>query len=283
MMASPSAAASSAGDPAPRTRCIADWRTKSVPIATPGDAIRPVQRISDIGALLLFSSIIEIALDQLQDSAHSVRRLIAVGPEVKGTAVRCLHRHHLHDALSVDPRALSIQGDLDLSGEGLRQHGELQGRPCMKTGGMSEESPACGDAHCGESSSAVFFTSASEAPLAASAAAITAPSTIGSFQMTTFLWRSSSRISTAISLLVSAPPRSTRIATPESDHALSIASMIAGTLVPKPPSGLPPVQATGTSAPTICRTMSAAPSATLGEWETITMPTFALMRSPGNR
>ena len=44
----------------------------------------------------------------------------------------------------------------------------------------------------------------------AAAAAITAPSTIGALQTTTLLWRSPSSISTAISLLVSAPPRSTR-------------------------------------------------------------------------
>ena len=81
-------------------------------------------------------------------------------------------------------------------------------------------------------------------------------------------------ISIAISLLVSAPPRSTRMATPASDQASSIAAMIASTLVPSPPSGLPPHQASGTSSPTIWRTMSAAPSATFGECETMTMPTL---------
>ena len=44
--------------------------------------------------------------------------------------------------------------------------------------------------------------------------------------------------------------------------------------------GSPPVQASGTSSPTIWRTMSAAPSATFGEWETMTMPTLAISCSP---
>ena len=45
-------------------------------------------------------------------------------------------------------------------------------------------------------------------------------------------------------------------------------------------SGLPPHQASGTSSPTICRTMSAAPRATSGECETMTMPTLLLMPVP---
>src|SRR5688572_20738889 len=180
-------------------------------------------------------------------------------------ALRDLHRHHSDDALRIDPGTLGLRRDLDLVGEGLGEHGELQGRPRMQAGRVGKKGAACRFGHCGESSSAVRFTSARFAPLAASAAAITAPSTIGALQITTLPCRSSSSISTAISLLVSAPPRSSRIATPASDQAWSIAAMIAGTLVPKPPSGLPPVQASGTSAPTLCRAMSAAPSATLGE------------------
>ena len=53
--------------------------------------------------------------------------------------------------------------------------------------------------------------------------------------------------------------------------------MIASTLVPSPPSGLPPQKASGTSSPTIWRTMSAVPSATCGECETMTMPTLLML------
>src|SRR5271169_202674 len=71
----------------------------------------------------------------------------------------------------------------------------------------------------GDNSSAVRRTVARFAPPEASVAAITAPSTIGALQTTTRPRFSSASISIAISLLVSAPPRSTRIATPASDHA----------------------------------------------------------------
>src|SRR5467141_142633 len=94
----------------------------------------------------------------------------------------------------------------------------------------------------GVSSSAVRRTASRLAPEAASVAAMTAPSTTGALQTTTRSRRDSGNISIAISLLVSAPPRSTRIATPRSDHARSIAAIIASTLVPKPPPGSPPHQ-----------------------------------------
>src|SRR5260370_41368430 len=63
--------------------------------------------------------------------------------------------------------------------------------------------------------------------------------------------------------------------TPAGVQARSIAARMATTSVPKPPSALPPVKATGTVSPTMWRTISAAPSATLLEWETMTTPTFA--------
>src|SRR5271154_272783 len=99
----------------------------------------------------------------------------------------------------------------------------------------------CRVLHYGESSSAVRLTASKVEPPDASVAAITAPSTIGALHTTTRPRRSASSISTAISLFVSAPPRSTRMATPASDHARSIASRIDATPVPSPPPGSPPV------------------------------------------
>src|SRR5580692_48473 len=84
----------------------------------------------------------------------------------------------------------------------------------------------------------------------------------------------------AISLLVSAPPRSTRMATPLGDHALLMASIINDTLVPRPPSGSPPQNATLTSLPTIWRTMSAVPLAMSLECDTMTIPTVSFMAGP---
>src|ERR1700731_1850155 len=123
----------------------------------------------------------------------------------------------------------------------------------------------CRVLHYGESSSAVRLTVSNVEPPDASVAAMTAPSTIGALHTTTRPRRSVSSISTAISLFVSAPPRSTRMATPASDQAASIACRIDSTLVPSPPPTSPPVYASGTLSPIICRTISAAPAAILGE------------------
>src|SRR5207244_3235014 len=75
-------------------------------------------------------------------------------------------------------------------------------------------------------------------------AAMIAPSTIGELQRTTCRRRSSGNSSIAISLLVSAPPRSTRMATPRGDPACSIARSTFWTSLPSPPSGLTPAAAT---------------------------------------
>src|SRR5262249_6369131 len=85
--------------------------------------------------------------------------------------------------------------------------------------------------HAADNSSATALTLSSDLRPAASVAAIPAPSTIGALHTTTGARRSGCSISTAISLLVSAPPRSTRMATPFGDHTLLIASIIKGTLV----------------------------------------------------
>ena len=111
-------------------------------------------------------------------------------------------------------------------------------------------------------------------------AAITAPSTIGALHTTTRSRRSAGSSSMAISLLVSAPPKSTRIATPRSDQAASMALRMASTLVPSPPPGSPPHHPSGTSRPTICSTMLAVPRATSAECETMTMPTLVLTHCP---
>src|SRR5688500_18294474 len=99
--------------------------------------------------------------------------------------------------------------------------------------------------HRAEYSSAVWRTISTLAPPAASVAATTAPSTTGALQSRTLLRRSSGSISIAISLLVSAPPRSTSTTTPALDQARSMADMIWPTSVPSPPDGFPPVQAKG--------------------------------------
>src|SRR4029078_9904228 len=68
----------------------------------------------------------------------------------------------------------------------------------------------------------------------------------------------------------------TEMAPPLPDQASSIAFRILATSVPSPPSGLPPQKPSGTSWPTIWRTMSAVPFATSSECDTMTMPTLSL-------
>ncbi len=83
--------------------------------------------------------------------------------------------------------------------------------------------------------------------------------------------RSSGSISIAISLLVSAPPRSTRMATRPPTRPRRWQRESSPRWCRAPPSGLPPQKPSGTSLPTIWRTMSAAPLATSGECETMTI------------
>src|SRR5688572_9494453 len=250
--------------------------------ARPGDAGRPVRR-SSVTAV----AFVEVAAHQIDQGLHRLRRVAAVGAEMQGRALGCLERHHLHDALGIDPRAAFAEAELDLAGEGLGELGELHGRARMQADLMRDDDRSGGGLvrggpvlHRAEYSSAVCRTTSTLDPPDASVAATTAPSTSGALQISTLPRRSSGSISIAISLLVSAPPRSTSTTTPALDQARSIAAMICPTSVPRPPEGLPPVQAKGTSSPTIWRTMSAAPSATLGECETMTTPTLSITLSP---
>src|SRR6478735_4790203 len=241
------------------------------------------------------SLLIELACDDIDERSERGGSIFAAGLEMKHFALGRLDAHDLHRALGIGPRAGRAGRDLYTGAEALGGLGKLHRGPGMKPDLVGEQGagrhllhpciplatlPLAGIGrhlvHADINSSAVACTTASVEPPDASVAAITAPSTMGALQMTMRSRRSSGIISTAISLLVSAPPRSTRMATPASDHALSIAAMMAATSVPRPPSALPPAAASGTLSPTTWRTMSTAPSATLAECDTMTMPTFLL-------
>ena len=103
-------------------------------------------------------------------------------------------------------------------------------------------------------------------PPRVSVAAITAPSTIGELQITTCSrCPVSGNSSIAISLLVSAPPRSTRTATPAAEHALDRRANCRHVGAEAAVGSAAAEWATRhLRRPTISRTMSAAPSATLG-------------------
>src|SRR5262249_40937439 len=241
----------------------------------------------------------EIGRDQIDQGGDRALGVFAQRFDFDDAVARCAQRHHFGDAFCIDPfgRVGGANGNLRLKLFG--ELGQLHRRPRMHARGVHESHAAGNDSavgalqrhcvldrsslarpHAADNSSATALTWSSELPPAASVAAITAPSTIGALQTTTRSRRSGCSISTAISLLVSAPPRSTRIATPFGDHTLLMASMINGTLVPRPPSGLPPQNATFTSVPTICRTMSAVPLAMSFECETMTIPTVSFIPAP---
>src|SRR5882724_5575174 len=282
------AAASSPARPINRSSCDAaakqaasSWVTSSsgvpfgiaVRVRMRRNAIRPMANPSDAtwaGKIRSGRVLIEVALDEADQRFQRLRGIVSIGPEEDGRAHTKFETHHAHDALGIDPVLRPFAPHPDFGIEALGELGQLHGRPRMETHLMGDEDGAFGRVrhHCfqarhrGESSSAVARTAWRLPPPAASVAAITAPSTIGALQTTTLSRRSSGSISIAISLLLSAPPRSTRIATPLGDQALSMAARIEATSVPSPPAGLPPLNAIGISLPTIWRTMSMVPLAT---------------------
>src|SRR3984893_195041 len=237
--------------------------------------------------------LVETARDEIDERANRCIGVTARCAKVQKRSLGSLHPHDLDRAFGVDPRAVRLERQLHRRRETLGELGQLDRRARVQADLVGEERGSddgrrlghghkailtpchLAAAYCGDSSSAIRFTVSSDEPPDASVAAITAPSTMGALHTATRPRRFSSSISTAISLLVSAPPRSTSMTTPAGGPARSIAAMKAATSVPTPPSALPPVKARGTVSPTIWRTMSAAPSATLLECETMTTPTFA--------
>src|SRR5437868_1547993 len=188
---------------------------------------------------MLWARFREICGDQIDQRGDRRLRIVARCLYLDSAAVRRAHRHDLGHALGVDPVGGVGDADRNLGLELLGELGELDRGASMHADGVHELHVAGHDLPVSlrsfqhvhfpsfllptlqpaESSSATALTSSSELPPAASVAAMTAPSTIGALQTTTRFRRSGSSISTAISLLVSAPPRSTRIATPFADQA----------------------------------------------------------------
>src|SRR5579871_599719 len=251
------------------------------PSARPGEATLPSNIRS--GWFVL----IEIALDQSHQGIHGRVRVGAGGTEEDRRALAQLQTHHPDDALGIDPALHAVAAQMDRRGEALGELGQLHRRPGVEPDLMGDYGGAFDRAfgthdlpliQGGDNSSAVARTCSRLPPPADSVAAMTAPSTMGALQITILSRHASGNISMAISLLVSAPPRSTSTATPLLDHTFLIAAMIEATSVPRPPAGFPPLPATGTSWPTIWRTMSTVPLATSAECETMTIPTRLVMR-----
>src|SRR4051794_20380173 len=126
-------------------------------------------------------------------------------------------------------------------------------------------------------------TSSRPRPPRAAAAAATAPSTSGAAASTTRV--SPGPISTAISALISALPRSMSTSTPASEATFSIASRTTIASVPIAPRGsaMPPAASIATPSPPISRASSTTPSASFAECETMTRPTVIASTPAGSR
>ena len=115
-------------------------------------------------------------------------------------------------------------------------------------------------------------TSSSDAPAPASAAAATQPSTSGASE-SRIGPPPGSAISTAISALITALPRSISTSTPSGERTRSTAWRTRSASVPISPDSIPPADSMATSAPPISRASSITPSASAALWETMTRPT----------
>src|SRR5205823_7980890 len=187
------------------------------PNAIPGAAGRPSMRWA---ARCVLWSILKISVDKRHQRFQCGLRIASLGAKIDRRILRRLGSHYLDNALGVDPWTIRRQTQIDPRLEGLRQLGQFDRRAGMQPDLVSHEYRCAELVHTvflhqtGVNSSAVRRTASSVAPDAASVAAMTAPSTTGALQTTIRSRRDSGSISIAISLLVSAPPRSTRMATP---------------------------------------------------------------------
>ena len=198
-----------------------------------------VSRSADIGPRLRRNR-----ADQRDQRVDGASASSPLGAEMQHGALRRLGGHHLDDALGVDPRPVGRERDLHAAAKVLASLVSFtDGRAWRPTswvirtdrfGDMPDMSSEFPFAHAGDSSSAVATTSQRGAARRFGRRDHRAldDRRVADDDL---LRRGSPSISTAISLLVSAPPRSTRMATPASDQALSMAPMIDSTLVPSPP------------------------------------------------
>ena len=220
-------------------------------------------------------------------SAAMASSRLLLGAQEQRRALGRLGRHHLDDGLGVDPRTFRADSAIDLRRKSLGELGELHRGPRVEPDLVGDENlcPAVADI-------IRFLLMPARAPRPS-------PRLRRAKRRPTLRSRPSPRlrrsarcrrrpccargspsISTAISRIGLGAAEIDEDRDASSDQALSMATMIASTYVPSPPSGLPPHQASGTSSPTIWRTMSAAPSATSGECETMTMPTLLHAQAP---
>src|SRR6266704_1741620 len=121
-----------------------------------------------------------------------------------------------------------------------------------------------------EAPAAASATSCRLFPTDASTAAMTAPSTSGAELIETRCAEVSAKASTAISVAMTALPRSSKTRIPSGPSTFCSAARIFSTEVPKSPSAVPPATAIATFPCAICPASSATPSASRTLCETIT-------------
>ena len=235
-------------------------------------------------------------LDQRQDAPTAPAHPRPC-PDMHGGLSRPWRAMTLTMLLASNHGPLAIERDFHRRREGLGQLGELHRRARMQADRVCEHaSRSRSDAAFGPPDSAFgsrsglipattllpfASPSASEAPPEASVAAITAPSTIGALQTTTWPARRR-RASRSPSRCWSRRRRDRRVwRRPPPTRPCRWRSMIALDIGAEPAiRRCRRTHASGTSSPTIWRTMSAVPSATIGECDTMTMPTLLMLTAP---
>src|ERR1700722_2934044 len=193
------------------------------PKATPPAAERADSVVSDTARPL---RLIEVACDQRAKFDNRELGVIASNRDLQPASFGDPQRHQPHNTLGIHPLAAVIAPDQNAGAKLFGKPGEPDRRPGVQACGRGNHhrdlqflASAQGRILSQRrNSSAAFLTCSRSAPEAASAAATMAPSTRGALQIVTRPRRSGGTRSTAISELVSAPPRSTNTATPASDQ-----------------------------------------------------------------
>src|SRR4051812_9846678 len=128
-----SAAVSCAGSPVALRLSMTPVRTVTGPIARPGEAARPVSRIS-----VTVSSLAKTVMDQREHGRECRLAVETSDAEIKHGALRCLHPHYLHGALGICPWSIRSKRNFDRRRKALRALRKLDRRPRMQTDRIDE-------------------------------------------------------------------------------------------------------------------------------------------------
>src|SRR6266403_1663203 len=134
-----SACASSAGSPVDARPATCVDSTTTWPTANPGEARRPLRRMSATRFLQrsLFL-LIETPLDEFDDRCHGGGRVGAAGTDVQYGPLRSLDAHDFDRALGIDPGPVRRKRHVEVGGKRLGELSQFNRRPRMQTDRIGE-------------------------------------------------------------------------------------------------------------------------------------------------